>query len=1089
MKIDKSKLTQVLAAHHVGKTEISDANVTDEMVKYFNDEYAKFEKKYPDFNMDLDDYTGKADDAFVELLIATADKGGIKLIETIEELTTDGELTNEKLHCIYDCVMQSIPDKLPELEAILAAHLDPNAPQDKIFVVDGSLETIKPEIDKFLTDNGIKHNDYVIEGIDGMIPVTTDGNAVKFTKTDGGSMTQLNEHCQQEITDYLAAVHKGEGTPEMKDAIINDIKGGSYDPNFVDQIISKIEEFSTAPSEALSNEIQEISVKMHQPVDDGGDDDVSEGLLNQTNLSQDEYQKAKELKDFKKEDWTFDAEKQLYTKKSAEKTNEAGEENNYDYWKGLLAGASPEEAKKTQQELEDYLTKNKKKLITNDKGKMEIVDESKIDESHTNRVAIGDINKPEELIKKITDALTQKYKAEAGVIKEAEKELVTVYFDIDTKTIDDDTDSIRALAQLFKTTDKEIVTTIGKIVSDNYKMFESSDDELDSETVNAIKNVFKYNRQKQGKKAVPALITSLAGTYQTTEDKVRKALGNLANETLDNSAQADYVTLLTGNEAKEFSEKLLNECDAEPFGADAEKKAGYYEENGGVVAFDNTDNKMTVNNVDTVEEAFNWLKTRGIKVKEISETKLEDNVLYDLMSVVDDKLKPEEIQALYDDQSKIDSETKLTDQEKQDLKKHFKELAEGVNEVKFEDDNVGDAYIAITKKYQLTGTLSVNLGNILKDLINSGDKETAIEAITALTSAPKSEIEEIFKTNNLNEASDNTDAKSWIMDFLKTSDNEMVSLKDIKDNAPDEYNALIDNSIEELITDKKIKKSGTDIALEGVKPKNEASDPKDVAFFDVMFGLSHAVKKSEITEKDLDAVLDAVSGNRIKTDDLKKIISDKGIKTGDKLVADIIKYSQGGAVEEKKKDIEKSKHFAKALESIKEDNGVDVEDVSKEELSNLAKESKDEADFISKAMKKFGIKTDDEDKAALADFYSKFNKGTNESKKPKRRKSVNEGSGDLTRKQLFGELEKLGSNEKAISNIDTICDELIGDEDDDVVNIDIIKADLASKIGQKDADKIVNKFSAVKENLSELKLIKPKKIPTFESYLRTKHSK
>ena len=60
--------------------------------------------------------------------------------------------------------------------------------------------------------------------------------------------------------------------------------------------------------------------------EDCDDDNVNEGnLLKQTNLSSAEYQKAKKLKDFNADDYSWDGDSQLYKKKSS--TNENVNEN------------------------------------------------------------------------------------------------------------------------------------------------------------------------------------------------------------------------------------------------------------------------------------------------------------------------------------------------------------------------------------------------------------------------------------------------------------------------------------------------------------------------------------------------------------------------------------------------------------------------------------------------------------------------------------------------------------------------------------------------------------------------------------------
>lgn len=80
--IDKKELARILTNHAVGqKTSFSETEVSDDMLSLYNAEMIKFIKKYPDFEVDVDDYSGKQDDEFVDLLVKIADKGGFSLIE------------------------------------------------------------------------------------------------------------------------------------------------------------------------------------------------------------------------------------------------------------------------------------------------------------------------------------------------------------------------------------------------------------------------------------------------------------------------------------------------------------------------------------------------------------------------------------------------------------------------------------------------------------------------------------------------------------------------------------------------------------------------------------------------------------------------------------------------------------------------------------------------------------------------------------------------------------------------------------------------------------------------------------------------
>lgn len=65
--------------------------------------------------------------------------------------------------------------------------------------------------------------------------------------------------------------------------------------------------------------------------------------------------------------------------------------------------------------------------------------------------------------------------------------------------------------------------------------------------------------------------------------------------------------------------------------------------------------------------------------------------------------------------------------------------------------------------------------------------------------------------------------------------------------------------------------------------------PHDFSFFEVMFGLTHAVKEGTLDEKELNRILDEITGNRVKTDKLKEIIGERADELID-LIIDKNKY-------------------------------------------------------------------------------------------------------------------------------------------------------------------------------------------------------
>jgi len=57
--------------------------------------------------------------------------------------------------------------------------------------------------------------------------------------------------------------------------------------------------------------------------------------------------------------------------------------------------------------------------------------------------------------------------------------------------------------------------------------------------------------------------------------------------------------------------------------------------------------------------------------------------------------------------------------------------------------------------------------------------------------------------------------------------------------------------------------------------KQAGKIPTSFSFFEVQFGLSHAVKNGILDKKELDRIEDAITDNRVKTDKLKEILGDR----------------------------------------------------------------------------------------------------------------------------------------------------------------------------------------------------------------------
>lgn len=57
--------------------------------------------------------------------------------------------------------------------------------------------------------------------------------------------------------------------------------------------------------------------------------------------------------------------------------------------------------------------------------------------------------------------------------------------------------------------------------------------------------------------------------------------------------------------------------------------------------------------------------------------------------------------------------------------------------------------------------------------------------------------------------------------------------------------------------------------------KQAGKIPTSFSFFEVRFGLSHAVENGILDNKELDRIEDAITDNRVKTDKLKEILGDR----------------------------------------------------------------------------------------------------------------------------------------------------------------------------------------------------------------------
>lgn len=122
--VDKKELAQILTNHAVGqsKTSYSESDITDGMLKHYNTEMDKFMKKYPDFDVYLDDYSGTEDDLFIDILINTAKKGGFNLVEGLGE--EEGDPTTLEEDFQDDLTMKWLSGDKAALSKFVADNID-----------------------------------------------------------------------------------------------------------------------------------------------------------------------------------------------------------------------------------------------------------------------------------------------------------------------------------------------------------------------------------------------------------------------------------------------------------------------------------------------------------------------------------------------------------------------------------------------------------------------------------------------------------------------------------------------------------------------------------------------------------------------------------------------------------------------------------------------------------------------------------------------------------------------------------------------------------------------------------------------------
>jgi hypothetical protein len=197
--INKEKLAEILTDNAVAsktKKKYSKSDISDEMVKVYDTAMVTLLKKYPEFDVDSDDYNGKEDDEFIDILSKVAKVGGYELFEEDEsedeEEESEIEITNESLGNIYTKVLIEKPNIIAVLESIIGNHLNLTAStNEKMILKEGSGAILKNPINKFLVENDISIEDEEEEEASGSSAIPTqndpdlgDGQPIKVKEGD-----------------------------------------------------------------------------------------------------------------------------------------------------------------------------------------------------------------------------------------------------------------------------------------------------------------------------------------------------------------------------------------------------------------------------------------------------------------------------------------------------------------------------------------------------------------------------------------------------------------------------------------------------------------------------------------------------------------------------------------------------------------------------------------------------------------------------------------------------------------------------------------------------------------------------------------
>lgn len=152
--MNKLELASILNDHSIAVLNgtvkpYTAADITDEMVKLYNSEYARLINKWPNVDFSVDDYEGEPTDDYIEMLSNVAKKGGIEILEAYDAKEMDkkyGEAIDVLLRGIGD--ESTNPNYDMDFSSLVNVWDDNN-------LSDATPAVIKSTLEKWIKDNGL----------------------------------------------------------------------------------------------------------------------------------------------------------------------------------------------------------------------------------------------------------------------------------------------------------------------------------------------------------------------------------------------------------------------------------------------------------------------------------------------------------------------------------------------------------------------------------------------------------------------------------------------------------------------------------------------------------------------------------------------------------------------------------------------------------------------------------------------------------------------------------------------------------------------------------------------------------------------